>query len=85
MGRIAYHTFAVSLSDYSTVLSLDRDLLAWRDALPAFFALTNPDVSLDQQHPYLFVQRHLLACEWYYSRITLNRSVDCMRQCVGPS
>ncbi|ORX37686.1 hypothetical protein BD324DRAFT_391775 [Kockovaella imperatae] len=73
MGRIAYHTFAVSLPDYTTVLSLDRDLLAWRDSLPAFFALTNPDTSMDKQHTYLFVQRHLLACEWYYTRITLNR------------
>jgi hypothetical protein len=75
MGRIAYHTFAIQLPDYSTVLNLDRELLAWRDALPAFFAIANPDTSLDAEHPYLFVQRHLLACEWFYTRITLNRWV----------
>ena len=73
MGRIAYHTFAVQLPDYTTVLSLDRELLSWQDSLPSFFSMTNPDTSLDKEYPYLFVQRHLLACEWYYTRITLNR------------
>lgn len=73
MGRIAYHTFAIQLPDYTTVLNLDRELLAWRDALPPFFSMNNPDTSLDKDHSYLFVQRHLLACEWFYTRITLNR------------
>ncbi|ODN74484.1 hypothetical protein L202_06868 [Cryptococcus amylolentus CBS 6039] len=73
MGRIAYHTFAIQLPEYSTVVSLDRELLTWRDNLPSFFRMENPDTSLDKSHPYLFVQRHLLACEWYYTRITLNR------------
>ncbi|GMK56232.1 hypothetical protein CspeluHIS016_0300720 [Cutaneotrichosporon spelunceum] len=73
MGRIAYHTFTIQLPDYQTVLALDKELLAWRDGLPPFLAMTNPDTSFDQTHPYLFVQRHLLACEWYYTRITLNR------------
>ncbi|WWD20339.1 hypothetical protein CI109_104815 [Kwoniella shandongensis] len=73
MGRIAYHTFAIQLPDYATVLNLDRELLTWKDALPPFFNMANPDTSLDGAHPYLFVQRHLLACEWYYARITLNR------------
>ena len=75
MGRIAYHTFAIQLPDYTTVLNLDRELLAWREALPPFFTMDNPDTSLDKDHPYLFVQRQLLACEWYYTRITLNRYV----------
>lgn len=73
MGRIAYHTFTIQLPDYQTVLALDKELLAWRDSLPPFLAMQNPDASFDQTHPYLFVQRHLLACEWYYTRITLNR------------
>jgi hypothetical protein len=73
MGRIAYHTFAIQLPDYSTVLSLDKELLAWRESLPPFFSMSNPDTSLDADHSYLFVQRHLLACEWFYTRITLNR------------
>ena len=73
MGRIAYHTFSIQLPEYQTVLNLDRELLAWRENLPSFFSLTNPDTSLDVDHPYLFVQRHLLSCEWYYTRITLNR------------
>ncbi|KAK6908865.1 hypothetical protein I203_102870 [Kwoniella mangroviensis CBS 8507] len=73
MGRIAYHTFAIQLPDYAMVLNLDRELLSWKDALPPFFSMSNPDTSLDSKHPYLFVQRHLLACEWYYTRITLNR------------
>ncbi|WWC92847.1 uncharacterized protein L201_007808 [Kwoniella dendrophila CBS 6074] len=73
MGRIAYHTFAIQLPDYAAVLNLDRELLSWKDSLPPFFSMTNPDTSLDSKYPYLFVQRHLLACEWYYTRITLNR------------
>jgi hypothetical protein len=73
MGRIAYHTFAIQLADYQTVLNLDRELLSWRESLPPFLAMKHPDTSLDNAHPYLFVQRHLLACEWYYTRITLNR------------
>lgn len=73
MGRIAYHTFTIQLPDYATVLALDKELLAWRDSLPSFLAMVNPDTSLDAAHPYLFVQRHLLSCEWYYTRITLNR------------
>lgn len=73
MGRIAYHTFTIQMPDYQTVLALDKELLAWRDSLPPFLAMINPDSSLDASHPYLFVQRHLLACEWYYTRITLNR------------
>ncbi|WVR08046.1 hypothetical protein IAU60_005091 [Kwoniella sp. DSM 27419] len=73
MGRIGYHTFTIQLPDYATVLNLDRELLTWRDALPPFFSMSNPDTSLDKTHPYLFVQRHLLACEWFYTRITLNR------------
>ena len=75
MGRIAYHTFAIQLPDYQKVLELDKELLAWRDSLPAFFHMTKPDLSHDKTHGYLFVQRHLLACEWYYTRITLNRYV----------
>jgi len=73
MGRIAYHTFAIQLPDYETVLDLDRELLEWRESLPSFFAISNRDTSLDIKYPYLFVQRHLLACEWFYTRITLNR------------
>ena len=75
MGRIAYHTFAIQLPDYQKVLELDKELIAWRDSLPAFFHMTKPDLSHDKTHSYLFVQRHLLACEWYYTRITLNRYV----------
>jgi hypothetical protein len=79
MGRIAFHTFAIRLPEYSTVLNLDGELLAWRESLPGFFNMTEPDRSFDKEHPYLFVQRHLLACEWYYTRITLNRWVSPVR------
>ena len=73
MGRIAFHTFAIQLPKYQLVMDLDRELLSWRETLPGYFAMTHPDMSHDKEHPYLFVQRHLLACEWYYARITLNR------------
>ncbi|KAL7425182.1 hypothetical protein Q5752_000870 [Cryptotrichosporon argae] len=73
MGRIAYHTFAIALPDYGTVVALDKELLDFRDRLPRFLCMQNADASFDATHPYLFVQRHLLASEWYYARITLNR------------
>jgi hypothetical protein len=57
------------------VLKLDQELLDWQSKLPAFFALFHPDTSLDQKYHYIFVQRHLLACEFLFARITLHRYV----------
>lgn len=73
MGRIADHTFAIRPPDYATVLNLDQELLTWQTNLPAFFSFSNPDTSLDNRHHYLFVQRHILATEYYFARITLHR------------
>ena len=57
------------------VLKLDQELLDWQSKLPPFFALFHPDTSLDQKYRYIFVQRHLLACEFLFARITLHRYV----------
>lgn len=73
MGRISDHTFAIKPPDYSMVLKLDQELLDWQSKLPPFFALSHPDTSLDLQYHYIFVQRHLLACEFLFARITLHR------------
>ena len=73
LGRIAFHTFTVHPPVYQTVLDLDRDLLAWQAGLPAFLAMNDPDRIHDTDHSYLYVQRHLLALEWYYARVTLHR------------
>ncbi len=75
MGRIADHTFAIRPPDYSTVLELDQELLNWQAALPSFFNFSNADTSLDERHHYIFVQRHILATEYYFARITLHRCV----------
>ncbi|KAJ9107031.1 hypothetical protein QFC19_002900 [Naganishia cerealis] len=73
MGRISDHTFAIRPPDYATVLKLDQELLDWQSKLPPFFAIHHPDTSLDSKHHFLFVQRHLLACEFLFARITLHR------------
>ncbi|KAJ9104494.1 hypothetical protein QFC21_001990 [Naganishia friedmannii] len=73
MGRISDHTFAIRPPDYATVLRLDQELLDWQSKLPPFFAIHHPDASLDSKHHFLFVQRHLLACEFLFARITLHR------------
>jgi hypothetical protein len=65
--------FAIRPPDYATVLKLDQELLSWQTNLPAFFSFSNPDISLDNRHHYLFVQRHILATEYYFARITLHR------------
>lgn len=65
--------FAIRPPDYATVLKLDQELLDWQSKLPPFFAIHHPDTSLDSQHHFLFVQRHLLACEFLFARITLHR------------
>jgi len=67
--------FAIKPPDYSMVLKLDQELLDWQSKLPPFFALFHPDTSLDQKYRYIFVQRHLLACEFLFARITLHRLV----------
>lgn len=73
MGRISDQTFAIKPPDYSMVLRLDQELLDWQSKLPPFFALFHPDTSFDQRYNYIFVQRHLLACEFLFARITLHR------------
>lgn len=65
--------FAIRPPEYSTVLKLDQELLAWQSNLPSFFAINHPDTSLDAKYHYIFVQRHLLACEFLFARITLHR------------
>jgi hypothetical protein len=67
--------FAIRPPDYATVLKLDQELLDWQSKLPPFFAIHHPDTSLDANHHFLFVQRHLLACEFLFARITLHRQV----------
>lgn len=47
--------------------------MAWQSNLPPFFAINHPDTSLDSKYHYIFVQRHLLACEFLFARITLHR------------
>lgn len=68
-----FTAFAIRPPEYSTVLKLDQELLAWQSNLPDFFAINSPDTSLDAKYHYIFVQRHLLACEFLFARITLHR------------
>ncbi len=71
--HFAYVAFAIKPPEYAAVLKLDQELLAWQNGLPSFFAINQPNTSLDHKYHFIFVQRHLLACEFHFARITLHR------------
>ncbi|KZT12462.1 uncharacterized protein LAESUDRAFT_688987 [Laetiporus sulphureus 93-53] len=73
MGRMSHHFQQVrSASHYSDVLALDDELLKFMRSLPSYYAV-DPDISLDQSHPYIPVHRFLLVTEILFVRISLHR------------
>lgn len=73
IGQIQEACFHYHTASYRDVLGLDEKLTAWRDALPPYFALNRPDVSLDGSHGYLKWQRVYLHTSFHFARITLHR------------
>ncbi|EPE04218.1 nuclear protein [Ophiostoma piceae UAMH 11346] len=65
---------SASYQTYEHVLQLDARLLAWADALPPVFRLTEPDTAWDDARPHLYWQRVYLHAQFLFARITLHRT-----------
>ncbi|KAG8856771.1 hypothetical protein FRB96_006274 [Tulasnella sp. 330] len=73
IGHIVHHFQQVRHhSHYSEVLSLDEELQRFVKNLPPHFS-PEPDMSLDETHPFIPVHRFLITCEVYFVRISLHR------------
>ncbi|CAK7204214.1 hypothetical protein SEUCBS139899_006968 [Sporothrix eucalyptigena] len=73
IGRIQEQTFGLRAASYREVMRLDAQLLAWKQALPAYLAIEDPDRSLDAGRPFLTWHRLYLHTAFHFSRITLHR------------
>lgn len=82
IGRIQEQSFSftnsstISQASYNAVLGHDEDLMAWKNTLPSYFRLDNPDTSLDSlpAYPYLSWHRLYLHAGYHFARVTLHRS-----------
>ncbi|KIW44288.1 uncharacterized protein PV06_05308 [Exophiala oligosperma] len=73
IGQIQEACFQFHAASYRDVLALDKKLMRWKDTLPHYFALEDPDLSLDETHGYLKWQRLYLHTSFHFARITLHR------------
>ncbi|EXJ85250.1 hypothetical protein A1O3_05925 [Capronia epimyces CBS 606.96] len=73
IGQIQEACFHFDTASYRDVLALDERLMGWKQALPPYFALDGPDLSLDATHPFLAWQRLYLHTSFHFARITLHR------------
>ncbi|KAI3612336.1 nucleus protein [Moniliophthora roreri] len=77
MGRIVHHFQKVRPgrspnNPYSEVIALDDELLKFVTNLPPHYSL-EPDMSLDEKHPFIPVHRYLLITETLFVRTNLHR------------
>ncbi|EIW61968.1 uncharacterized protein TRAVEDRAFT_117517 [Trametes versicolor FP-101664 SS1] len=73
MGRMSdFFQNVNSPRHYADVITLDDELLKYKQNLPPFFSL-DPDTSYDHSHPYIPLQRFLLVTEFLFVRISLHR------------
>ncbi|KAF4302512.1 putative nuclear protein [Botryosphaeria dothidea] len=73
IGAIQEKCFGLFTVSYDTVLALDREILEWRNKLPPYFRLEDPDLSLDSHLPYLAWHRLHLHSMYHFARVTLHR------------
>ncbi|KAK7704208.1 hypothetical protein SLS57_010591 [Botryosphaeria dothidea] len=73
IGAIQEKCFGLFTVSYDTVLALDREILEWRNRLPPYFRLEDPDLSLDSRLPYLAWHRLHLHSMYHFARVTLHR------------
>ncbi|THV08496.1 hypothetical protein K435DRAFT_708323 [Dendrothele bispora CBS 962.96] len=73
IGRIVHHFQKVrTASHYSEVVTLDDELLKFVSNLPPHYSI-DPDISLDEKHPFIPVHRYLLITEILFVRTSLHR------------
>ncbi|OAA68546.1 Transcription factor [Niveomyces insectorum RCEF 264] len=73
IGKIQEQTFGLRAASYREVMRLDAQLVAWKESLPSYLAVEEPDKSLDAARPFLRWQRLYLHTAFHFSRITLHR------------
>ncbi|TIB65702.1 hypothetical protein E3P77_02580 [Wallemia ichthyophaga] len=73
MGRIQTAAFGMRPPPYSVILELDGELQKFKQALPPYFQLDEPDLTHDSALKYLSTHRYFLSTEFYFVRITLHR------------
>lgn len=73
IGKIQEQTFGLRAASYREVMRLDAQLIAWKQSLPTYLAIDQPDVSLDQTHKFLKWHRLYLHTAFHFACITLHR------------
>lgn len=73
VGKIQQRCFGLFTVPYETVLTLDKEIEAWRSRLPPYFELVDPDTSKDERRPFLHWQRLHLHSMYHFARVTLHR------------
>lgn len=73
IGNIQERCFGLHTVSYDTVLSLDRDILAWEAKLPNYYHVQEPYTSMDRRHPFLYWNRLHLHSMYHFARVTLHR------------
>ncbi|KPI35321.1 putative transcriptional regulatory protein [Cyphellophora attinorum] len=73
IGKIHEQTFGMNKCSYREVTTLEAQLVSWRQSLPRYLALKDPDRSLDRTHRYLKWHRHYLHTAFHFACVTLHR------------
>ncbi|CAG8107822.1 unnamed protein product [Penicillium salamii] len=72
-GEIQDRCFGLYPASYDLVMEMDNKLLAWKEQLPSYFSVENPELSLDELHTFLPWHRLYLHSAFHFARITLHR------------
>ncbi|GES60016.1 transcription factor, fungi [Aspergillus terreus] len=72
-GEIQDRCFGLYPAAYDVVVEMDEKLVAWKEQLPAYFALDSADTSLDSSRAFLPWHRLSLHSAFHFARITLHR------------
>jgi hypothetical protein len=72
-GEIQDRCFGLYPASYDMVVEMDNKLVAWKQQLPAYFSVDDPELSLDDLHTFLPWHRLYLHSAFHFARITLHR------------
>ncbi|OGE58447.1 hypothetical protein PENARI_c001G08190 [Penicillium arizonense] len=72
-GEIQDRCFGLYPASYDMVVEMDNKLVAWKQQLPAYFSVDDPELSLDDSHTFLPWHRLYLHSAFHFARITLHR------------
>ncbi|CRL27261.1 Fungal transcriptional regulatory protein, N-terminal [Penicillium camemberti] len=72
-GEIQDRCFGLYPASYDMVIEMDNKLVAWKEQLPPYFAVEDPELSLDDSYTFLPWHRLYLHSTFHFARITLHR------------